>query len=369
MTATLFSIATEVPPTFLAQKNFAEVAAKHLNLSDSNARLLDRIAQNSNIHERHSIVEDFVENGLKGSFFGDNENADDFPQTAARNNVFKKHAPLLAQSVCEKALKQWGGEREAITHVISVSCTGMIAPGIEFLLIDSLGLSRQVERLGINFMGCFGAFKGLAIAKALALENPSHRILLVCTELCSLHFQADAKKDTLVANSIFADGAAAVIVGSHAKASETPLFEIHNQTSVALNDTKTLMTWEAGNFGYHMRLSASVPKQIETHILPFISRLIGKDQCFDSYTWAVHPGGKSILEAVIRACQLEPNQLKASWKVLENYGNMSSPTFLFVLKEILENPNDNDKVIGLGFGPGLSVEGLLLKRIGSYVAK
>lgn len=366
MTATILSLETEVPSTSLSQDLFAEIAAKHLNLLAPEARLLERVAKNGQIHKRHTVVEDFFEKGLKGSAFG---YCEDHPQTALRNEVFKKYAPLLAESVCNKALNQWGGDRQAITHVISVSCTGMIAPGIEFLLIDLLGLSQHVERLGINFMGCFGAFKGLAIAKALALENPSHRILLVCTELCSLHFQADGKIDSLIANSLFADGCAAVVIGSKAHATETSLFEIYKQGSTAILGTQDLMTWEAGDHGYLMRLSALVSSQIEKHISPFVSRLIGADKSFQFYTWAVHPGGKSILESISRACSLEPEQLKASWKILENYGNMSSPTFLFVLQEILKHSNAGEDVIGLGFGPGLSVEGILLRRGDPNVAK
>lgn len=360
MTATILALETEVPKTSLAQEDFAEVSTRHLKLSEPQARLLERITKNSQISHRHTIVEDFYENGLKGALFNFCENA---PQTALRNEIFKKYAPQLAISVCEKVLNEWGGDRQSITHVISVSCTGMIAPGIEFLLIDALGLSRYVERLGINFMGCFGAFKGLAIAKALAMENPRHRILLVCTELCSLHFQTDTQIDTLVSNSLFADGAAAVIIGTQAHSTERPLFEMYRQGSLALDRTLDLMTWEAGDYGYRMRLSALVPAQIEAHVAPFVSRLIGTEQSFQSFTWAVHPGGKSILESIARTCELQLEQLKASWKVLKEYGNMSSPTFLFVLKEILNNAKSNEHIIGLGFGPGLSVEGILLKRM------
>jgi predicted naringenin-chalcone synthase len=375
MTATILALETEVPKTLLAQEDFAKAATKHLKLSEPQTRLLERITKNSQINYRHTVVEDFHENGLKGAPFNFCENT---PQTALRNEIFKKHAPQLAISVCEKALNEWGGDRQSITHVISVSCTGMIAPGIEFLLIDALGLSRHVERLGINFMGCFGAFKGLAVAKALAIENPRHRILLVCTELCSLHFQADTQIDTLVSNSLFADGTAAVILGAQPHSTERPLFEIQRQGSTALEQSLDLMSWEAGDYGYNMRLSALVPAQIEAHIAPFVSRLIGAEQSFQSFTWAVHPGGRSIVESVARACELQPEQLKASWKVLKEYGNMSSPTFLFVLKEILNDaprsrsnrlsysctlPKSNQDVIGLGFGPGLSVEGILLKRM------
>ena len=242
----------------------------------------------------------------------------------------------------------------------------MIAPGIEFLLVERLGLSPYVERLGINFMGCFGAFKGLAIAKVLAQENPRHRILVVCTELCSLHFQADAKADTMVANSIFSDGAAAMIVGvpSH----EEPLYEIHDQGSAALPDTLELMSWEGKDHGYEMRLGAAVPAHLEKNIASFAKRLTGHERPFESCGWAVHPGGKAILEAVEKGCGLRREQLTASWKILKEYGNMSSATFPFVLEEILQSPS-KEWVVGLGFGPGLSFEGMLLKRTGKNVAK
>lgn len=361
MTAAVLALETEVPKTSLLQEDFVKAAAKSLKLSESQTLFLERITKKSEIKRRHTVVEDFYEFGLKGASFNFCENT---PQTAIRNDIFKKHAPEIATSVCKKALDKWGGDRQSITHVISVSCTGMIAPGIEFLLIKALGLSSCVERLGINFMGCFGAFKGLAIAKALAMENPRHRILLVCTELCSLHFQADTQIDTFISNSLFADGAAAVVIGAQAHLNEKPLFEIYQQGSSALEETLDFMTWEAGDYGYNMRLSTLVPSQIERHAAAFVSRLIGPQQSFQSFTWAVHPGGRSIVEAVARCCELRPEQLKASWKVLKEYGNMSSPTFLFVLREILNDAKANENIIGLGFGPGLSMEGILLKHIG-----
>jgi len=226
-----------------------------------------------------------------------------------------------------------------------------------------------VDRLGINFMGCFGAFKGLSIAKALAQQSAQNRVLVVCTELCSLHFQQDLNVDTMVANSIFADGAAAAIVGVKLRQGEKELFKIEHHASTTLNGTKDLMTWEASDHGFQMRLSASVPAHLENHISPFIQRLIGPKLSFDQCSWAVHPGGKAILNAIIRACHLEEEQLSASWKVLNDYGNMSSPTFLFVLKEVLKIASPKKRVIGLGFGPGLSIEGLLLKQADNYVAE
>lgn len=319
---------------------------------------MNKIASGTAIEKRHTVLSDFLE----GSYCGSRDGAP-FPTTSKRNDLYKEMAPKLAQTVCEKALNMWGGDRSAITHVISVSCTGMIAPGIEYLLIGSLGLSSRVQRLGINFMGCFGAFKGLAIAKSIALENPSHRVLVVCTELCSLHFQQDFKMDTLVANSIFADGAAGVVVGTDPQKREKPLFALQEQASHAVHETLDLMTWEVCDSGYEMRLSASVPAQLERHIVPFARDLLGPGLPFEKCTWAIHPGGKAIIEGISRACSLQSTQTAASWKVLKEQGNMSSPTFLFVLKEILESAKLNDWVIGLGFGPGLSIEGMLLKHV------
>ncbi|SCA64233.1 hypothetical protein SCG7086_CW_00010 [Chlamydiales bacterium SCGC AG-110-P3] len=368
MRALILALDTEVPKTCVSQEEFSSVATRLLGIPNSKTRLLNRIVAGSQIKKRHVILADFLDDASQEMFFRRDDKGQ-LPGTGKRNQLYKKEAPKLAEAVCYKTLKQWGGDPKAITHVISVSCTGMIAPGIEFLLIKLLGLSRNVERLGINFMGCFGAFKGIAIAKALAMENANHRILVVCTELCSLHFQEDQNTDTMVANSIFADGAAAVIVGVEPRKGEKPLFEIHNQGSAALDDSLDDMTWEATDHGYQMRLSASVPTLLENNILPFARRIIGSTPSFNQCMWAVHPGGRSILESVAKACALQREQLSASWKVLNDYGNMSSPTFLFVLSEGLKCLCQKKWVVGLGFGPGLSIEGLLLKRVAENVAE
>ncbi len=335
---TILALNTAVPKYSLSQEKFTSVSSKHLD--QQKASLLERITAATHIEKRHTIFPNFCPTALN--------------HTQQRNLLYKEEAPLLAEQACKPIVTN----PEEITHVISVSCTGMFAPGIEFLLIDRLGLSPHVERLGINFMGCFGAFKGLSVANAIAKENPKHRVLLVCTELCSLHFQDDSAPDTLISNSLFADGAAAAIIGTD----ENPLLEIHNHASEALSNTLDHMTWETGNFGYEMRLSAEVPHFVEQKILPFVTRLTNGQ---DNTAWAVHPGGKAILEAVTRACQLDPTSLSASWNILKNYGNMSSPTFLFVLEELLKQRPNKEWITGLGFGPGLSFEGMLFK----YVAR
>jgi predicted naringenin-chalcone synthase len=339
----------------------ADKIIRTLSPGRKEAELIRKIFEGTLIEKRYSVIRDYANDRLTGEFFGP-----DFPRTApgmsSRNDLYKREAPVLAREVAEKTLRQWGGKRADITHVVSVSCTGLIAPGIEFLLIDDLGLQRSVQRLGINFMGCFGAFKGLAVARALALEDPGRRVLVVCTELCSLHFHVNGKVDTHVANALFADGAAAIVVGCNPGATETPLFDIVRMGSYAVEDSLPHMTWEAADEGLVMRLSREVPALIDRHVAGFARTLLGPDLAFEACDWAVHPGGKSILQAVEKTCGLLPDQTVSSWEVMKQYGNMSSATFLFVLEHQLRRENIRAWSLGMGFGPGLSMEGTLLRR-------
>lgn len=358
MTASILGIASEVPQNILTQEQFVNTATRLLQLNDEQKIFLGKVVNASAIEKRHTVIADL----LHGSYCG-SEVGQPFPSTGRRNDIYKEEAPRLAESVCRKALNAWGGEAQEITHIVSVSCTGLMAPGVEFILLNRLGIPRSALRLGINFMGCFGAFKGLAVARALALENPKHRVLVVCTELCSLHFQSDTHRETLVANSIFADGAAAVVVGAVPRKNEKPLLELHRQQSMAFDNTLDLMTWDVGDQGYRMRLSHTIPAFLEGNLGGFTKELLGPNLTSKDCDWALHPGGKAILEGLSRAFALQNNELKHSWQVLKDYGNMSSSTFLFVLESFLKAPKSSDWVIGMAFGPGLSVEGALLKRV------
>jgi predicted naringenin-chalcone synthase len=354
----ILSLATALPLYSATQETTANTLAAVLRHPIEAAQKMVKIFCKSAIEKRHSVLPEIGHPQLRGRLFGEHF-PDVVPTTAQRNEIYKTEAPKLAREVAEQALNQWGGDRSEITHVISVSCTGMIAPGIEFILIDELGLSRTVDRLGINFMGCFGAFRGLAMARALAQQDPSHRVLLVCTELCSLHFQTDMSPETYVANALFADGAGAVIVGQP-KEGESVLWEIEQTGQYALEDSQQEMTWEAGDTGYLMRLTLEVPKRIRDNISQFAARLLGGSEGFSTCSWAVHPGGKAVLHAVTQACQLTRTHLESSWEVLRRCGNMSSATFLFILDELIKNGKRSGKTIGLGFGPGLSMEGIVL---------
>lgn len=316
--------------------------------------------KSTKIEKRYSVLSDFGIEGLKGDFFG-KQYPDVAPSTKQRNDVFIVEAPKLAFQAARKALDLWGHKPSEITHIISVSCTGFMAPGIEFHLVPQLGLKNNVDRLGINFMGCFGAFKGIRVATALAHESSKHRILLVCTEICSLHIQSDVSVNSFIANALFGDGAAAVIIGCD---EATGLIEIVDASSLAIPDSNRELTWEASDFGYRMGLSITVPETIRKEIYPFAHGLISNKAKFSQCDWAVHPGGKAILNGVEKACNLGPEHLWASWSVLKLYGNMSSPTILFVLKKLIEKPSNHEWILGLGFGPGLSLEGTLFRRNG-----
>lgn len=340
----ILALATASPPHCYHQESIASCMAKGLNLSSEREKELRKLYRNSAIETRHSVLSDF-DLLFKG------------PSARERNDIYKREAPKLAIQAAQKALTQWGDRPEKITHVITVSCTGMMAPGIEYFLIKELGLLANTKRIGINFMGCFGAFNGLIAAKALAEESPDHRILLVCTELCSLHGQVDQESDSLLANALFADGAAACIVGGGQP--KNYLWEIVGQSSRLLENSKHYMAWDVADSGYSMTLSPKVPVLIKKAIAPFMQELLEGKATFEECGWAIHPGGKAILQAIEKECLLRREQTEGSWQVLKDYGNMSSATFLFVLEKWLEKRSK--WTLGVAFGPGLCIEGLLLR--------
>lgn len=360
-TASILALATAVPSHVLDQAEIAETYINIFNLNSQEAENIRQLYKNTAIQTRYSVISDFKKERQDWSFWG-TKYPKTVPTTSQRNDLYKAEASQLAHEAAKKAIKAWGGNSEDISHVISVSCTGMVAPGIEFDLMKSLNLKLSTQRLGINFMGCFGAFKGLSVAEAFAKENPKHRILLVCTELCTLHLQTEQTIDNILANSLFSDGAAAVIVGADPKAHETLLWEIRNKGSIALDNTTEKMKWEIGDHGFNMKLSHTVPVFIGRHIASFVRSLESSDFSYENCDWAIHPGGKSIIQSIEKALNLQEGLTKASWDTLANYGNMSSATFLFVLHRLLEQKSSNKWTVGLGFGPGLSVEGILLSR-------
>jgi predicted naringenin-chalcone synthase len=362
MKAFILALATAVPQYYADQATIAQKIIDLMKLDSKNAKFIENIYNKTQIKRRYCVLKDFTTHDSENNKFLNKEFLNNIPGTKIRNDIYMQEAPILAKNAAQSVLTNWAQDSKKITHIISVSCTGVMAPGIEYLLQKEFNMDPTVQRIGINFMGCFGAFRAIAVANSIAKENPKNRILIVCTELCSLHFQVSAFSDVLVGNALFADGAAALIIGCEPSELEKPLLSIENNGSYAIENTLDKMTWTITDHGCLMRLSKEIPNIIELNAQKTISDFV-QNKNFNDLTWAIHPGGKAIVEALERSLNLTKSQTQSAWNVLENYGNMSSATFLFVLKDLLEKEQKNKYIIGIGFGPGLSMEMILLKAM------
>lgn len=288
------------------------------------------------------------------------------PTTAERMLIYSQEAGSLALDASRKAMSESGYTTETITHLITVSCTGFFAPGVDLTLMNGLGLKPGVERTHIGFMGCHGALNGLRVAKAFATADPAARVLICAVELCGLHYYYGNAADKLIANAIFSDGAAALVGAGSADHS---LPQSHNRLqtwslsasgSCLIPGTARDMVWTIGNHGFEMTLSRRVPSLIAENIKPWLDRWLDDNglALSDIKSWAIHPGGPKILAAVEESLELSAAAMEPSRGIFADYGNMSSPTVLFIL-ERLRRANAPLPCVALGFGPGLVVEGAL----------
>jgi predicted naringenin-chalcone synthase len=254
------------------------------------------------------------------------------------------------------ALAESGFDAASLTHLVTVSCTGFVAPGLDFALITELGLRPTVARTHVGFMGCHGALNGLRVANAFATAELSARVLVCAVELCSLHYYYGSAADKLIANAIFADGAAAVV----GCAGEPADWSLRASGSCLIPDSADDMGWTVGDHGFEMALSRRVPGLIASHLRRWIESWLGDNalSLADVRSWAVHPGGPKIVSAVEEALALPAEALAPSRAVFAEYGNMSSPTVLFVLRRLREQ-NAQRPCVALGFGPGLVAEAAL----------
>jgi predicted naringenin-chalcone synthase len=272
--------------------------------------------------------------------------------------VYAEEAPKLALAAIAKLREQVA--LEGVTHLVVASCTGFIAPGIDQIIARELGLDG-VERTMVGFMGCYAAVSALRTAYHIARSDPDARVLAVTVELCSLHLQQTQQLESLLAQLQFSDGAAAALVTS-----EPEGLEMSHLFSMQLEDSAELIQWRIGDTGFEMALSGEVPGRIQ-HALEdegVRARLYngwGPDQVD---TWAVHAGGRSILDAAEKGLELPQGALWASREVLARCGNMSSSTLMFVLSELIDRP-DTGKGVAIAFGPGLAAEGFHFERVTS----
>jgi predicted naringenin-chalcone synthase len=285
--------------------------------------------------------------------------------TAERNAIYTRESHRLSVDLARKTIQGCPGiEAADITHVITVSCTGFCNPGPDYHIVNDLGLSHATQRYNLGFMGCYAAFPGLRMARQFCVANPDAVVLVMCLELCSLHLQLNEREDSMLANSLFSDGAAAVIISARDPEPTQSAYRFGDFHSSLVPSGKADMAWAIGDLGFDIALSSYVPKIIGANIRQAIkpllaSRSLGLE---DIGSWAVHPGGKAIVDKVAESLGLGDQQVAASRKVLREYGNMSSVTVLFVLREILHRFDAplNEDVCAMAFGPGLTVEmGLL----------
>jgi alpha-pyrone synthase len=311
-------------------------------ISDDRARaLFTRMAQRSGINHRYSVLNGLGAQPDARTFYA----SAPFPSTAERMVIYAECAPALALEAVD-ALPDLAG----ITHIVTASCTGFIAPGLDQILADELNLGTQVERLHIGFMGCYAGITALRTARHIVRSQPAARVLVVAVELCSLHLQQNTNVEALLAMRQFADGAAAALV-----CGEGPGLALNDPLSASLPGSADLITWTIGDTGFAMHLSGAVPARLAAAIQEgAITHVLDQDRPLEA--WAVHPGGRSILDAVERGLDLAPGKLDASRSVLSRFGNMSSATVIFVLEQLLaQRPASG---LALAFGPGLAVEGL-----------
>jgi predicted naringenin-chalcone synthase len=281
------------------------------------------------------------------------------PTTGERLAIYAEEAGPLAVRASVLALTEAGLAAETITHLVTVSCTGFVAPGADLALMTGLGLKPTVARTHVGFMGCHGALNGLRVANAFASADPTARVLVCAIELCSLHYYYGSAADKLVANAIFADGAAAVVGSGSAEPAPTS-WCLAASGSCLIPDSAEDMGWIVGDHGFEMSLSRRVPGLIAAHLRPWLESWLGANDLSlaDVRSWAVHPGGPKIVSAAAESLGLSDAVLEPSRAVFAEYGNMSSPTVLFILKRLRER-NAPRPCVALGFGPGLVAEAAL----------
>jgi len=351
-------IATAVPPHDI-HAAFLSFAGSTVTDEPAQAALLRRMTKRCGIEHRYSFLApapDPAGSAIDASGYYARGR---FPSTAERMRFFEAHAPTLAAAAVERLLSE--DERDGVTHLLLTCCTGYFAPGVDLELVERCRLRSSVERTIIGFMGCYAAINALKLARHIVRSEPEARVLVVSLELCTLHLQETTDLTTLLSFLLWGDGCAAALVSGEPQGLALDSFQ-----SVLLPETKDLIEWRVRDCGFDMTLSGQVPQAVHDAIRKS-GREILEGSSADAITlWAVHPGGRSVLDAVERAFGLAGDSLTASREVLRQFGNMSSATVLFVLAGLLRSRRDGARGCAMSFGPGLVAETMLFRSVGSH---
>ncbi len=354
----IISIASSVPAYKHAQSTLFNFADKVYNKNESDTRKLKFLYNHSGIAYRYSVLPDFDLHKNERVFFNESEDLLPVPSIGKRMEMYNQHAAKLSAETITKCI---AGKIDAkdITHLITVSCTGMSAPGLDLQLIELMDLPKNIFRTSVNFMGCYAAIHAMKLADAFCDIDKNAKVVIVCTEFCTLHFQTEPTVDNLTSSLLFADGCAAILM-QHNEAGKG--LQIENFFSDVNFDGRKDMAWELSSNGFLMTLSGYIPELIKVDFERLVSTALQKtNRTKDDIThWCIHPGGKKIVDTIADTLHIERAQFKNSYEVLNDYGNMSSPTVLFVLQKIMNeietNSTHNEVVFGAAFGPGLTME-------------
>ncbi len=356
-------LGTAVPHHWIAQEDAATIAQLFHAAGPKAANAVSLLYRRAGVQSRHSVVLDSSTNGdpARQSFYpAATSTADRGPVLSERMQRFEQTAGQLAVAAARRALGEAEVDPQHITHLITVSCTGFAAPGFDLELCRELPLPGSVAQTQIGFMGCHAMLNALRVAHAITAANPAAVLLVCAVELCSLHHQYGRHANRIVANSLFADGAAATVCSAQLPSTRADWRLLANG-SVVIPNTLAEMTWKIGDHGFEMSLSARVPDIIRAELRDWMQSWLAEQGLTlnEVRRWAVHPGGPRILDAVQDALGLEPVALTASREVLSDYGNMSSPTVMFILERLGTMCGEGPCVM-VGFGPGLAIEAALL---------
>ncbi|HXS72552.1 MAG TPA: type III polyketide synthase [Rhodanobacteraceae bacterium] len=352
-------IGTALPRASFAQETAIPLAAARCCNNERERAWLERIYRASGVRRRGSVLlaRDDDAASVEAFYPSPTSPGDRGPGTAMRLARYAQEAGNLAARACADAFVDAAIDPTSITHLVTVSCTGLFSPGLDAELIERLGVPRDVGRANLGFMGCHGALNGLRAAAAFAQAAPDARVLLCCVELCSLHFCYGWNPQQVVANALFADGAAAAIV---TQAIGNSTFRLTDCASLLTSDSGDAMTWRIGDHGFEMGLTQEVPRCIRASLRGWLEPWLASRGLTinDVAQWAIHPGGPDIIQAALDALGLPDNAGDASRAVLAAHGNMSSPTVLFILQRMRASAAAGPTV-ALGFGPGLVFEAAL----------
>jgi predicted naringenin-chalcone synthase len=330
-----------------------------MKLTDEQERKLPMLYRLSGVKRRNStLLEKPDGEPRRQSFFPHaRDEHDRGPGIGARMERYEADAPGLAVGASRKAVEAAGADPGSLTHLVTVSCSGFAAPNFDIAIMKRLGLAPTVQRVHVGFMGCHGALNGLRVAKGLVESDPAARVLLCAVEVCSIHYYFGWDPEKIVANALFADGAAAMVLGAD---SNQPPWRMAASGCVLIPDSEDAMTWRIRDHGFEMTLAPTVPKLIGDHLKPWMEAWLGEHgvRIEDVASWAVHPGGPRILGSVTSALGLERDSVALSRETLGHCGNMSSPTVVFILEQMRER-GYGLPCVALGFGPGLMAEAAL----------